>query len=209
MTAKDMTTHLFVYGTLREESAHPMAHRLRVGAKHIGRGSTPGRLFDFGLWPGAFFAPEPKYRVIRSVFALHAGRDLDKYEGVAPAEQFVRLGVVQREGQQVELDALVDTGASTLVIPQEVVDALGLPIFDHLPVRLADGKRYTWPVAGSLRLSILDRGMQCDAYVAPAGATALIGQIPLERLDLIVDPRSQEVRVKSPDGPNLYILRAA
>jgi gamma-glutamylcyclotransferase (GGCT)/AIG2-like uncharacterized protein YtfP len=85
-----MTDHLFVYGTLREESAHPMAHRLRVGAKHIGRGSTPGRLFDFGLWPGAFFAPEPKYRVIGSVFALHAGprllRDLDKYEGVAAAE---------------------------------------------------------------------------------------------------------------------------
>src|SRR5262245_62995195 len=90
MTAKDMRTHLFVYGTLREESVHPMAHRLRVGAKHIGRGSTPGSLFDFGLWPGAFFAPEPKYRVIGSVFALHAGpgllRDLDKYEGVAAAE---------------------------------------------------------------------------------------------------------------------------
>ena len=59
-----MTDHLFVYGTLREESAHPMAHRLRVGARHIGRGSTPGRLFDFGSWPGAFFAPEVKYRVI-------------------------------------------------------------------------------------------------------------------------------------------------
>src|SRR5262245_66669644 len=96
-------------------------------------------------------------------------------------------GLIPREAvRKAEIEALVDTGASTLVLPQDVVDALGLSIFDNLPVRLADGKRYTWPVAGSLRISILDRGMQCDAYVAPAGATALTGQIPLERLDLIV-----------------------
>jgi len=119
-------------------------------------------------------------------------------------------GLMPREAvRKVEIEALVDTGASTLVLPHDVVDALGLPIVDNLPVRLADGNRYTWPVAGSLRLSILDREMQCDAYVAPAGATALIGQIPLERLDLIVDPKSQEVRVKFPDGPHLYVMRAA
>jgi gamma-glutamylcyclotransferase (GGCT)/AIG2-like uncharacterized protein YtfP len=84
-----MPNHLFVYGTLRAESGHPMAHRLRVGARHVGTGSTPGRLFDFGSWPGAFFAAEPKYRVIGCVFALGAGArllaDLDKYEGVTPA----------------------------------------------------------------------------------------------------------------------------
>jgi clan AA aspartic protease len=107
--------------------------------------------------------------------------------------------------------ALVDTGATTLVLPQDVVDALGLPTFDHLPVRLADGKQYTWPVVGSLGISILNRKMLCDAMVAPAGATALIGQIPLERLDLIVDPKSRDLRVNpaSPDAPRLYILRAA
>ena len=121
-------------------------------------------------------------------------------------------GLIPREAvREVEIEALVDTGATTLVLPQDVVDALGLTIFDHLPVRLADAKVYTWPVAGSLRVSILNRGMICDAFVAPRGATALIGQIPLERLDLIVDPKSREVRVNpaSPDGPLLYILRAA
>lgn len=84
-----MPNHLFVYGTLRAESAHPMAHRLRVGAKHIGKGSAPGLLYDFGSWPGAFFALEERYRVIGSVFALRPNSrllvDLDKYEGVIPA----------------------------------------------------------------------------------------------------------------------------
>ena len=62
--------HLFVYGTLRAESAHPMAHRLSVGAKLIGRGSTPGLLYDLGACPGAVFAPEERHRVIGEVFQL-------------------------------------------------------------------------------------------------------------------------------------------
>jgi gamma-glutamylcyclotransferase (GGCT)/AIG2-like uncharacterized protein YtfP len=84
-----MPGHLFVYGTLRAESAHPMAHRLRVGARHVGKGSAPGWLYDFGSWPGAYFGLEKKYRVIGSVFALGPNPrllvDLDKYEGVIPA----------------------------------------------------------------------------------------------------------------------------
>lgn len=86
-----MPDHLFVYGTLRAESAHPMAHRLRVGAKHIGKGSAPGLLYDFGSWPGAIFSPEERYRVIGSVFALSPNprllTDLDKYEGVVPTAE--------------------------------------------------------------------------------------------------------------------------
>ena len=86
-----MPEHLFVYGTLRAESAHPMAHRLRVGARHIGKGRAPGLLYDFGSWPGAFFALEEKYRVIGSVFALGPKprllSDLDKYEGVVPTDE--------------------------------------------------------------------------------------------------------------------------
>jgi hypothetical protein len=47
--------------------------------------------------------------------------------------------------------------------------------------------------------------------VEAVGTTALIGQIPLEALDLIVDPKSREVRVnpESPDAPLLEILLAS
>ncbi len=82
-----MPDHLFVYGTLRADSAHPMANRLRVGARHVGRGSASGSLYDFGDYPGAVFDPGAKYRVIGDVFELKAGprllADLDKYEGVS------------------------------------------------------------------------------------------------------------------------------
>jgi clan AA aspartic protease len=121
-------------------------------------------------------------------------------------------GLIPRETvRTVEIEALVDTGATMLVIPQEVADALGLPVIDRLPVQLADSSVHEWAVAGSLKVAILARGMICDAFVAPAGSTALIGQIPLERLDLIVDSKSRELRVNpaSPDAPLLYALRAA
>ena len=67
-----------------------MAHRLRVAAKHIGKGRASGLLYDFGSYPGAFFGPEKKYRVIGDVFVLGAGprflAALDKYEGVIRAD---------------------------------------------------------------------------------------------------------------------------
>ena len=85
-----MTDHLFVYGTLRAESGHPMARRLRVGAKLLGRGSAPGCLYDFGDHPGAVFALDAKYRVKGDVFRLGPNSrvltDLDKYEGATGDE---------------------------------------------------------------------------------------------------------------------------
>jgi hypothetical protein len=62
-----------------------------------------------------------------------------------------------------------------------------------------------------VRLEILGRDMTCDALVEPAGTTALIGQIPLEGLDLVVDPKSREVTVNpaSPDSPLMDLYATA
>ena len=59
-----MPSHLFVYGSLRSESAHPMARRLRVSARLIGKGSARGVLYDLGAYSGARFGPEHKRDVI-------------------------------------------------------------------------------------------------------------------------------------------------
>ena len=60
-------------------------------------------------------------------------------------------------------------------------------------------------------IEILGREMQGEALVIAAGQTPLIGQIPLENLDLIVDPKSREVQVNpaSPDMPLMDLLRAS
>jgi gamma-glutamylcyclotransferase (GGCT)/AIG2-like uncharacterized protein YtfP len=100
-----MPDHLFVYGTLRADSGHPMARRLRVGAKHVGRGSAPGALYDFGDYPGALFGADERYRVIGDVFRLGPNprllADLDKYEGFTGADDdlFRRIAIEVRLDQ--------------------------------------------------------------------------------------------------------------
>jgi clan AA aspartic protease len=111
--------------------------------------------------------------------------------------------------RRVTIDALVDTGAVTMVIPEDVAQSLGLPVLQVHTVTLADGTKRPLATVGSLGIEILGRQMLCPAYVTPAGTTPLIGQIPLEYLDLVVDPNTRELRVFSEDGPRAYLLRVA
>ena len=108
------------------------------------------------------------------------------------------------------IEALVDTGATTLAIPQDVADRLGLHTTGTRNVKMADGAlRAVARVV--VHVEILGRDMTCDALVLPAGVPALIGQIPLDALDLIVDPKNRELRVnpESPDVPLLDLYRVA
>ena len=106
----------------------------------------------------------------------------------------------------VEVEALVDTGATMLALPADVVAKLGAPIRERRCAKLADGSSIEVGRVMGLRIEILGRDMTGDAWVLPAGATPLIGQVQLELLDLIVDAKSQDVRVRLPDGPVLDLL---
>jgi clan AA aspartic protease len=110
-----------------------------------------------------------------------------------------------------EMEGLVDTGATLLVIPEEAAAFLGLPEVGKRTIRLADGRVRNFPVVGDLRIEILGRNMSTDAVVMPVGTTLLIGQVVLETLDLVVDPKSRNVLVNPahPDGPMADALSAA
>jgi clan AA aspartic protease len=124
--------------------------------------------------------------------------------------EMARRGLLPPEQvRHASIEAMVDTGAMLMAIPEDVALALDLPLLEIRPVILADGTRRPIPKAGGMRIEILGRQMTCDAFVTPAGTTPLIGQIPLEGLDLIVDPGTREVRVASEDGPRSYLLRLA
>ena len=114
--------------------------------------------------------------------------------------------------RSVTIEALVDTGATMLVLPAEVVAAVGLRHKSTTrKAKMADGSIVAVPWVTGVLIEILGREMSCDALVMPAGSTALIGQIPLEGLDLVVDAKSRGVHVNpaSPDSPLLDLLRAS
>jgi gamma-glutamylcyclotransferase (GGCT)/AIG2-like uncharacterized protein YtfP len=97
---------LFVYGTLRAASRHPMAHRLRSGAKALGQGSASGTLYDLGYYPGATFGADARGRVVGEVYALRHGSrlvaEIDYYEGAPQDTEGEMYGLVEIE---VSLDA--------------------------------------------------------------------------------------------------------
>ena len=94
MTRCDMSagtpTHLFVYGSLRVGSPHPLARRLAAGARHVGTGWIAGRLYDLGPYPAAVTVASGRERVVGDVFAFRDDRllaALDAYEGCAPHQR--------------------------------------------------------------------------------------------------------------------------
>jgi clan AA aspartic protease len=88
---------------------------------------------------------------------------------------------------QETLEALVDTGALFTVVPQEVLDRLGARPFDSLPVRLADGRVQTWPLA-QVEAEVDGRRRPILVLAGPPGSLPLLGVHALEAFLLTVDP---------------------
>jgi len=116
----------------------------------------------------------------------------------------VKRGVITPDSvRSIQIEALIDTGAFGLCVPEEVAELLGVEVFTRRPARTADGRTIDVPVVGPLELEVLGRTMTGDAMVLPRGTQALVGAIPLEYLDLVVVPKTGEVisNPAHPDGP--------
>ena len=87
-------------------------------------------------------------------------------------------------------DALVDTTATMLSLPTSVIQQLGLSQFSSRRVMSSTGPAEVG-IYDAVRLTIRGRSCTMDVLEVPDGVPALIGQIPLEYLDFVVDPSSQ------------------
>ena len=105
------------------------------------------------------------------------------------------------------VEAIVDTGAVMLVLPQNVVERLGVGIRRTAMVTYADERMEERPVAGPLTIRIGNRFMSTDCVVGPPLSEPLIGQIIMSALDLVADCTSRTLgpRPESPDYPLLNL----
>jgi clan AA aspartic protease len=89
-------------------------------------------------------------------------------------------------------DALVDTGATFFSLPGRFIKKLGLYPTEQRRLRTTAGVRFA-QMYSNVRLII--QGRNCDVPVAevPDDCPVLIGQIPLEILDYVVDPVGQRL----------------
>ncbi len=104
------------------------------------------------------------------------------------------------ELKAVEVDALADSGAVHLCIPEQVSIQLKLETIDSKEVTLADGKRVVVPYVGPIEIRFKNRVGFAGALVM--GDQVLLGAIPMEDMDLVIIPRTRTLDV-NPDSPNV------
>ncbi|WP_461256007.1 aspartyl protease family protein [Treponema sp. R80B11-R83G3] len=96
------------------------------------------------------------------------------------------------EIRQTKIQAIVDTGAMTLVINEQLRKQLGLGIEGAKQATLANNAKETVQIAEPVEVHWKNRSMTCQPWGVSAGRI-LLGAIPLENMDLIVDPAGQEL----------------
>ena len=98
------------------------------------------------------------------------------------------------------VSALADTGALHLCIPQHVALQLALETLETREVTIADGTKHRVPYVGPISVKFANRSCFTGAMVL--GDEVLLGAIPMEDLDLVLRPATQDVSV-NPKNPNI------
>jgi clan AA aspartic protease len=97
---------------------------------------------------------------------------------------FISIDKVRKETVQ----ATVDTGAMSLIITEELFQKLGLSQVGDISANLADGRRLPCKVTSDVRIYCNNRRTVVEAVVIPGANRILLGVVPLESMDLMVDP---------------------
>ncbi|MFN6583707.1 MAG: clan AA aspartic protease [Aulosira sp. ZfuVER01] len=115
-------------------------------------------------------------------------------------EELVRRGLLAPNLlRECEVKGLVDTGAVSLVIPLEMVDQLGVRILGQRVAQYANGNQENIGVTGAIMIECQGRTTIDEALVV--GNEVLIGQVILEKLDLLVDCKNQ-ILIPNPANPD-------
>lgn len=122
----------------------------------------------------------------------------------------VRITNLFEPEKSVEVEAIIDTGATMLVLPQGIINELSLRRMREVRVRYANNKTEVKAIYGIVTVEICGRAGEFNVLAEPEGAQPLVGQIILEQLDLIVDPNTKKVipNPRSPEMPMVEILMA-
>ncbi len=110
--------------------------------------------------------------------------------GMIPPEQ-VRSVTIE--------NVLVDTGATTLCLPANVIAQLGLKILKQVVIETAIGVSEA-RIFQDAKISVCGREGTFECWELPEGRSALLGVIPMEMLGIEVDLKHQRLKVL-PDGP--------
>ncbi len=100
-------------------------------------------------------------------------------------------------------DVLVDTGATTLCLPADVIAQLGLTMKEEVTVATATTIE-TARLFEDARIALLDREITVECLEVPEGRQPLLGAIPMEALGVELDLQDQAIRFLPKRGAKTY-----
>jgi predicted aspartyl protease len=107
-------------------------------------------------------------------------------------EQLQKLKRLKTKPRSIETEALVDTGATRLYLQSRVIRALGLRKEGEVVSRTTNGRRKR-AIYQAARLDLMGRDGAFQVVEVDDDVPNLLGQIPLEYLDFVVDPKRQKL----------------
>ena len=102
--------------------------------------------------------------------------------------------------KRLRVSALVDSGAYMLVITERIKDQLDLAVIETQVFRLANESEIRADVVGPVEIRFENRSTTVRAAVLPGDIEVLLGSIPMEDMDVVIDPKRQRLMV-NPESP--------
>jgi len=120
---------------------------------------------------------------------------------------YAEIGYIKEDQIRImEVEAMPDTGAWTLIINDETRRQLGLKTDDTVTSSMADGATAEYDLTEPVEIRWKNRRTKQQALVIPGAPDILLGALPLEGMDLCVDPVNQRLKGVHGDSP-VYIVR--
>ena len=107
-------------------------------------------------------------------------------------QAFFNRGMAKKKPRRVEVEALVDTGATRLYLKPSVIKKLGLQRVDTVRSQTTNGEAIRDKYE-PVQLELMGRKETLDVIEVPESVPNLLGQVPLEVLDLVVDSKGQKL----------------
>ncbi|MDR1256426.1 MAG: retroviral-like aspartic protease family protein [Spirochaetaceae bacterium] len=101
--------------------------------------------------------------------------------------------IPESEIRRLTVNAVVDTGAWTLVINEKIREKLGLQVKRTGEATVAGGGKVPSQITEPVMVCWKDRETPSQAVVLPGEDEVLLGALPLEGMDLTINPLRNEV----------------
>ena len=132
---------------------------------------------------------------------IHADIEIINGDDVVLARKFL---IGQEEVRRMNIRMMVDSGAINMCINEYIQSYMQFPVDEMRRFIVATGEAKELVVVSNVHIKFKNRSTICRAIVLPGDSEMLLGAIPMEDMDVVINARKQELEV-NPESPDVAI----